>query len=155
MIYILTDHETEVEQAIIAQVELSTLIAELDARYNRRARRPQASSQRDWVLDVHVGLHGECALVVTSQNINGHLGDEIDLRIQAYPPGILALALVRDSTVERLARLPLGPIDGDMQFQIHGQSQADDIEARSDIGARAWRLNDKGIRRGGGHGGLA
>lgn len=90
-----------------------------------------------------MSLRGKHTLAMAPQDVNGDAGDEIDLGVQTYITGTLAFSLVRNATVEWLAGLALGPVNGDVQFQVHGKGQADHIETRSDVCARAWCPNDK------------
>ena len=61
------DHEAVVEQALWGQVvEVADLLAELDTGDDGGARRAQTPAERDGVLDVHMGLDGEAALVVAA-----------------------------------------------------------------------------------------
>ena len=147
-----TNHQTKVKQALGGEVvQAATLLAQHDAGDDGGPRRAQAAAQRDRVLDVHVGLAGEAALVVAPQHVQGHAREQVGLRVQADLAAVLALALVRDAAVERVRRLRLAAVDADVQLQIHGQRQPDDIEARPDVGAGAGGLDDEGL--GGGHGG--
>jgi hypothetical protein len=142
----LTNHQTEIKQPLGREmVQAAALLAQHDARDDGGARRPEPAAQRDGVLDVHVGLGGEAALVVAAQHVQGDARDEVDLRVEADLVGALALALVRDAAVERVLRPPRGPVDGNVQLQVHRQRQADDVEARADVGAGARRLDDEGL----------
>ena len=47
-------------------VQPAALLAQQDARDDGGARRAEPAAQRDGVLDVHVGLEGEGALVVAA-----------------------------------------------------------------------------------------
>lgn len=128
-------------------VEPTALLAQQHASHHGSARRTQAAAQRDWVLDVHMGLHREGTLLVAPQDVEGHSSQQVRIRIEADL--VLTLALIRDAAVERILRLGLGPVNGDMQLQVHGKSKAYDVEARPDVGGRAWHLDDESF---GGHG---
>lgn len=128
-------------------MQAAALLAEHDAGDDGGTRRAEPAAQRDGVLDVHVGLAGEAALVVAAEHVQGHAREQVDLRVEADLAAVLALALVRDAAVERVLRLRLAPVDGDVQLQVHGQRQPNDVEARPDVGAGAGRLDDEGLGR--------
>jgi hypothetical protein len=92
-----------------------------------------------------VRLDGEAALVVASQHVERNPGDEVVLRIQANILGALTLALVRHPAVERVFGPGLGAINRDMQLEIHGEGKANDVEARTNVGAGAGRLDHEGL----------
>lgn len=122
-------------------MQTADLLAKLDTGDDGGAGGTQASSEGDGVLDVHMGLGGEVALVVAAKDVESHAGNEVHLGIQADV--LLSLALVGDAAVQRLVRRRLGAVDGDMELQVHGQGQANDVEAGANVGARAGRLNDE------------
>lgn len=127
-------------------VEPTALLAQQHAGHHGSARRAQAATQRNWVLDVYMGLHREGSLLVATQDIEGHSGQQVRIRIETDL--VLTLALIRDAAVERILRLGLGPVNGDMQLQVHGKCEAYDVEARPDVGGRTWHLDDESF---GGH----
>jgi hypothetical protein len=139
------DHEAEVEEAVEVEVEVADLAAEHDTGDDGRTRAAEAAAQGDGVLDVYVRLDGEHALAVAAQDVQRHAGDEVDGRVEADVSGALALALVGDAAVERLRGRGLGPVDGDVQLEVDGQGEADDIEAGADVGRRRRRLDDEGL----------
>ena len=122
-------------------MQSADLLAELDTGDDSSTGRTQTSSEGDGVLDMHMSLDGEAALVVAAEDVESNTGDKVHLGIQADI--LLALALVGDAAVKRLVRGRLGAVDGDMELQVHGQGQADDVEAGADVGARARRLDDE------------
>lgn len=122
-------------------MQTADLLAELNTGNDSGAGGTQTSSEGDGVLDVHMSLDGEAALVVAAEDVESNTGDQVDLGIQADI--LLALALVRDAAVQRLVRSRLGAVDGDMELQVHGQGQANDVEAGANVGARARRLDDE------------
>jgi len=128
-------------------VELARLFAQQDTGDDGGSRRTKTPPERDGVLDVDMGLDGEAALVVTTQDVEGDAGEQVDFGVEADIPRVFALALVRDPAVERVVGLLLGTVDGDMQLQVHGQGQADDVEAGPDICARAGRLDNERLDR--------
>lgn len=93
---------------------------------------------------MNVGFHGKRSLLMTSQNIEGYARDQVDLRVQADLLRAPTLVLICDHAVERLRRRLLRGVHGHMEFHIQRQGQTDDIEARSDIGGRAWRPQCEG-----------
>lgn len=128
-------------------VESTALLAQQHASHHGGARGPQTTAKRDWVLDVHMGLHREGTLLVASQDVEGHSSQQVRIRIEADL--VLTLALICDAAVERILGLGLGPVNGDMQLQVHGEGEAYDVEARANVGGRTWHLDNEGF---GGHG---
>lgn len=149
---VLTNHETIVKETIVGQMRKTAhLLPKHHTSNNSSPRAPQAATQRNGVLDVDMRLDGEGALVVASQHVERHAGDEVVLRVEVDVAGALALALVRDAAVERLVgRGALGAVDGDMQLEVDGEGEADDVETGADVGARARGLDDKGVHLWGG-----
>jgi len=136
------NHQTVVEQAVVVEVvQAADLLAQQHAGHDGGAGASQATAQGDRVLDVDVGLDGEGALVMASQHIQRDPGDEVDLGVEADV--VLALALVGDAAVQRLGGRGLGAVDGDVQLEVDGEGEADDIEAGADVGAGRGRLDDE------------
>lgn len=121
--------------------QFSSFLSEKDAGHDGSARATKTPAERDRVLDVDVRLDGERALVVASQDVEGDARDEVALRVEADVARVLALALVCDSAVERVLRGRLGAVDGDVQLEVDGQRQANDVEAGANVGAGAGRLD--------------
>lgn len=126
-------------------VQLAQLTAQKDTSHHSRAGASQPSAQRDRVLDVDVRLDGECALVVAAQDVEGDAGEQVALRVEADVRAALALALVGDAAVEGLLGARLGAIDGDVQLEVDRQGEADDVEARANVGAGARCLDSEGL----------
>lgn len=144
-----TNHQAVIEQAVLAQSQLTNLVRQHYTGNDSCARRSQTATQRDRVDDVHGGLDGECALVMATEDIEGDPGDKVDLGIETNLLGGLALVLVGDGAVERECGGALGGVDGDVDVEMEGQGQADHVEAGADVGGGA-RGSDQ---EGGGHGG--
>lgn len=140
------DHQAVVEDAGLGEAQLAGLIGEDDAGNDSRARGAETATERDGVNDVDVGVLGEDALAVAAEDVECDFRDEVDLRVERDVR--CALALVRYAAVER-ERGGFGGIDGDLQLEVHRQSEADDIKARANVGRRAWSSDCK-FR--GGHG---
>lgn len=140
----LTNHEAVVKQAVIVEVLQSSDLAAQDNTSNHSSTgATQATAKGDGVLDVNMGLDGEISLVVASQDVEGDAGKQVGLGVEADVAGALSLSLVRDPAVERVLRLGLGAVDGDVQLEVHREGEADDIEARANVGAGAGGLDDK------------
>lgn len=144
-----TNHQAVVEQAVLAQAQLTDLVRQHYTGDNGRARRSQTPTKRNRVDDMHGGLDGESALVMAAEDIEGDAGDEVNLGVEANLLGGLALVLVGDGAVKRECRGALGRVDSDVDIEMEGQGQADHIEAGTDVGGGARGSNDEG----GGHGG--
>ena len=86
---------------------------------------------------MHMCLDGEGSLVVASQDVEGHSGDEVNLRVERDIVRTLALTFVCDSAIERLGRSFLAAIDSDVELEVDAQGQADHVEARANVGTRA------------------
>lgn len=96
-------------------VQAADLLPQHHAGHDGGAGAPQPAAQWDGVLDVHVSLGGEGSLVVATQNVQGHAGDEVPGGVEGDVVRVLALALVGDAAVEREGRGRGGAVDG------HGQ----------------------------------
>lgn len=130
---ILTNHQAIVKQAVIVQLlEPTALLAEQHTGHNSRTRGSQATAQRNGVDNVDVRLDGEAALVVAAEDVEGHAGQQVDVRVEADFTG--ALSFVGDSAVERVRRRRLGAVNGDVQLEVHGQREANHVEARANVG---------------------
>jgi hypothetical protein len=86
-------------------MQSTALLAQQHAGDHGSTRRAQTTAKGDRVLDVHMGLHREGSLLVAPQDVEGHPGQQIGIRIEADLARVLALALIRDAAVERT----LGP----------------------------------------------
>lgn len=140
------DHEAVVEDAGLGEAELACFIGEDDAGDDGGARGAETAAEGDGVDDVDVGVLGEDALAVAAEDVERDFRDEVDFRVEGDVGR--AFALVGYATVER-ERGGFGGVDADLQLEIHRQGKADDIEARANVGRRAWSSDCK-FR--GGHG---
>lgn len=93
---------------------------------------------------MNLGLDGEGALIVASQNIKGDTGDEVDFRIERDGLGAAALVLVGNGAVQWQLGGGLGVIDCDAQFEVEGEGQANDIKSGANVGRGARDSNGKG-----------
>lgn len=90
-------------------------------------------------------LDGKRALVVASQNVERNAGDEVALRVEADVGGAFALALIGQLAVERVLGGLFRAVDCDVELEVYGEGEANDIEAGADVGARAGRLDGEGL----------
>lgn len=140
------DHQAVVEDASLGEAELASLIGEDDAGDDGGARGAEAAAEGDGVDDVDVGVLGEDALAVAAEDVEGNFRDEVDLWVEGDV--WCALALVGYAAVEREGG-GFGGVDGDFQLEVHREGEADDIEARANVG-RGARSSDCEFR--GSHG---
>ncbi len=126
-------------------MQLSALLAQDDAGHNSGTRGSQATPEGNGVLDVHMRLDGKASLVVASQHVQRDSSEQVRLWVEADVTRVLAFSFVRDAAVERILGFLLGPVDGDVQLQVHGQGETDNIEPRADVGAGARRPDDEGF----------
>jgi hypothetical protein len=77
-----------------------------------------------------VGARRKKPLAMTTESIQGCPCNQIPVGIKGH--FVFALAFVCDSAVLR-ASVVFG-VCGDVKLQVHGQSQADDVESRPNIG---------------------
>lgn len=126
----------------------ANLLPKHDSGNNRGPRAAEPATERDRVDDVHVGGSRESALVMAAQDVERNARYQVHLGVETDVAGfVLALALVRDAAIERILGF-LGarcPVYRDVQLQVHGQGQPDDVEARADVGRRARRADYEGL----------
>lgn len=92
----------------------------------------------------------ECALVMTSQHIQSHAGDQIDFGVKADLLFASAQILICDYAVEGVfvvLERGRGRVDCDVDFEVEGEREADDVEAWADVGGGAGDADAEG----GGH----
>lgn len=92
---------------------------------------------------MYLGLDGERALIVASQDVEGDTGDQVDLRVKGDLLCAFALVLIGDGAVQWQLGRSLGGIDRDVEFEVEGQCQADHIEAGANVGGGARGSNDE------------
>ena len=134
------DHQAVVEDAGLGEAELARFIGEDDAGDDGRARGAEAATEGDGVYNVDVGVLGEDALAVAAEDVECNFRDEVDFGVEGDVGR--ALALVGYAAVER-ERGGIGGVDGDFQLEVHREGEADDIEARANVGRRAWSSDCK------------
>lgn len=118
----------------MAQVQFAHGVTQQHTSYNRSTRGTQAASQRDGVVDMHMGFHGEGSLVMASQDVESDAGEKVGGGVEGHFARLSALALVGDFAVQGFLRGGLGPVNGDGQLEVDGQGQSNDVEARADVG---------------------
>lgn len=94
---------------------------------------------------MNVRLSGEGALVVASQHVERDARDEVAGGVERDVARVLALALVGEAAVERVRRGADGAVDGHGELEVDGQGEADDVEARADVGGRRRRADREGF----------
>lgn len=132
------DHQAVIEDAGLGETKLAGFIGEDDAGDDGGARGPETAAEGDGVDDMDVGVLGEDTLAVAAEDIECDFRDEVDLWIERHVGR--ALALVGYAAVER-ERGGFGGVDGDLQLEVHRESEADNIEARANVG-RGARSSD-------------
>ena len=131
-------HEAEVQHARLGQLQVADLVRQVHTSHDGGGRRAQPAAQRDGVLDVNVGLGGECADAIAAEDVDGGAGDEVVFGDEGHIFG--AHTLVGDLAVEGVLRaLLLG--DGDLELKVQVEGESNDVEARANVGRRARHLD--------------
>lgn len=116
----LTNHQTVIQQSLFAQAKVAHRVTQHHTGHDCSTRRSQTPTQWDGVGDVYLGLHGEGALIVASQDVQCHSGDQVNLGVQADLLGTLAQILIGDLAVQGELGRGLGVIHGDREFHVEG-----------------------------------
>lgn len=120
------------------------LLPKHDARDDSSARAPEPAAQRDGVLDMHVGLDGEGALVVAPEDVEGDAGDEVPRGVEG-DVAVLALALVGHAAVEGVLGRGGGAVDGHGELEVYREGEAYDVESGADVGRGAGGADGEGF----------
>ena len=100
----LTDHQTIIQETILAESKLTYLISQHYTSHNGSARRTETPTEGDRVYNVHMGLSRECPLAMASKYVKCYAGDQVDLGVQTDLLGTVAQVVICDATVKWLLR---------------------------------------------------
>lgn len=126
-------------------MKATNLFSKHNTGYDSSARAPQATAEGNWVLDVNMCFDGEGALAIAPENVEGDASDEVLGGVKRDVSRVLALAFVGYAAVEGQLRRGLGAVNGDGELEVDGEGEANDVEARADIGGRAGSPDGKGL----------
>lgn len=113
------DHEAEVEEAGLRQVELADDVPKQDAGHDGGTGRSQTPAEWDWVVYVDVRLWRKGTLVVAPENVQGRPGQEVVGRVEVNVlrshagVGHCAVQWIVGSIGRR------GFVDTDAKFEVH------------------------------------
>jgi hypothetical protein len=107
-----TYHETVVQYPRLAQPQATNFVAKNCACHNCCARGAKSAAQRYPVNDVYMGFGWECALAVTSEEIQGNARDQVRLGIEADIFPVTTLILTCDGAIQWELRRRFRGFDG-------------------------------------------
>lgn len=126
------DHEGVVLYALFGEVKVSDGGREEDAGDDGGGRGTEAPPKGDLVGDGDIydggGREGE---VVGEEDVEGDAGDEVLVRVQGRFGRAFADVAENDGARSRFARG-----ESDVEGEVSGEGDAQDVEARSDVGRR-------------------